>query len=31
MLNPVNFEAIYLQQKQQSQAQAPAAGEVVKH
>ena len=31
MLNPINFEAIYLQQKQQSQAQAPAAGEVVKH
>ena len=31
MLNPINFEAIYLQQKQQNQAQAPAAGEVVKH
>jgi len=31
VLNPVNFEAIYLQQKQQNQAQAPAAGEVVKH
>ena len=31
MLNPVNFEAIYLQQKQQSQAQTPAADEVVKH
>ena len=31
VLNPINFEAIYLQQKQQNQAQAPAAGEVVKH
>lgn len=31
MLNPINFEAIYLQQKQQNQAQAPAAEEVVKH
>jgi preprotein translocase subunit SecB len=31
LLNPVNFESIYLQQKQQNQAQAPAAGEVVKH
>ena len=31
MLNPINFEAIYLQQKQQNQAQAPAAAEVVKH
>ncbi|MFZ2161718.1 MAG: protein-export chaperone SecB [Sideroxyarcus sp.] len=28
MLNPINFEAIYLQQKQQKQAQA---SEVVKH
>jgi preprotein translocase subunit SecB len=30
MLNPINFEAIYLQQKQQNEAQAPAA-EGVKH
>ncbi len=30
LLNPINFEAIYLQQKQQSQKQAPAA-EAVKH
>ena len=30
VLNPINFEAIYLQQKQQNQAQAPA-DEVVKH
>ncbi len=30
LLNPINFEAIYLQQKQQSQKQAPAA-EPVKH
>ena len=28
VLNPINFEAIYLQQKQQNQAQAP---EAVKH
>ena len=28
LLNPINFEAIYLQQKQQQQAQAT---EVVKH
>lgn len=30
LLNPINFEAIYLQQKQQGQKQAPAA-EAVKH
>jgi preprotein translocase subunit SecB len=30
LLNPINFEAIYLQQKQQNQTQA-AAAEAVKH
>lgn len=31
LLNPINFEAIYQQQKQQAQAQAQAEGAAVKH